>query len=172
MTSDRWSAFPLYNFVKVDRKILGSVGAPLKLLPTRTQACRTPLIRSKAFSLRLRQSRQEGRRGHAVKTQAAFGAKAKTSDKVYLCIDCGYIYDGRVPFSELEKDYICPVCQAPKRRFKAQSKPASSSRASSRQGMPASGEGMDKSDTPALIAGGVGILVVVAAVYFYLSSQY
>lgn len=29
-------------------------------------------------------------------------------------------------------------------RFKAQSKPASSSRASSRQGMPASGEGMDK----------------------------
>jgi rubredoxin len=72
---------------------------------------------SQAFSLRLRQSRQEGRRGHAVKTQAAFGAKAKTSDKVYLCIDCGYIYDGRVPFSELEKDYICPVCQAPKRRY-------------------------------------------------------
>lgn len=29
-----------------------------------------------------------------------------------------------------------------------------------------------RSDTPALIAGGVGILVVVAAVYFYLSSQY
>ena len=67
--------------------------------------------------MKLRQSREVSRRGHAAKTQAAFGAKAKTSDKVYLCIDCGYIYDGRVPFSELGKDYICPVCQAPKRRY-------------------------------------------------------
>jgi rubredoxin len=45
---------------------------------------------------------------------AASGATA--TGQVYLCIDCGYIYDGRVPFVQLPKDYACPVCQAPKRR--------------------------------------------------------
>ncbi|CAL8468155.1 g7694 [Coccomyxa elongata] len=73
---------------------------------------------------------------------------------------------------QLGKDYRCPVCQAPKRRFKAQ-KPASGG-ASSRRGtvQPASGDGVEKGDTPVLLAGGVGILVVVAAVYFYLNSQF
>ncbi|BDA42158.1 hypothetical protein COCOBI_03-0430 [Coccomyxa sp. Obi] len=144
------------------------------LLP-RASLCRTFFGQSKVASVpRLRQSRPSPRTRHAVRTQAAFGAKAKTANQVYLCIDCGYIYDGRVPFAELEKDYRCPVCQAPKRRFKAQKQPASNSRTSSRRGtvQPASGEGVDKSDTPVLLAGGVGILVVVAAVYFYLNSQF
>ena len=69
-----------------------------------------------ALAQSLRQHRRLPSSRHAVRTHAAFGAKAKTANQVYLCIDCGYIYDGRVPFSELGKDYRCPVCQAPKRR--------------------------------------------------------
>ena len=70
-------------------------------------------------------------------------AASTAAGQVYLCVDCGcgyatgaewqvqapvaqlsnpfsfsrsYIYDGRTAFSQLPKDYICPVCQAPKRR--------------------------------------------------------
>lgn len=49
-------------------------------------------------------------------------------------------YEKIVAFLEFSQlSLLLSVC-----RFKAQPKPASSSRASSRQGMPASGEGMDK----------------------------
>lgn len=52
-----------------------------------------------------------------VKVQAIF-TKSKASTKTaYVCLDCGYLYDGATPFEDL-KSYACPVCGAPKRRFK------------------------------------------------------
>lgn len=44
---------------------------------------------------------------------AATKAKTKTA---YICVDCGYIYDGRDTFEKLPSSYRCPVCNAPKRR--------------------------------------------------------
>lgn len=49
-------------------------------------------------------------------------AAAKTA---YICLDCGYIYSDRKPFESLSSDYSCPVCQAPKRRFKVYDAPVS-----------------------------------------------
>eukprot|EP00270_Netrium_digitus_P018631 TRINITY_DN7112_c0_g1_i1.p1 TRINITY_DN7112_c0_g1~~TRINITY_DN7112_c0_g1_i1.p1 ORF type:complete len:167 (+),score=34.99 TRINITY_DN7112_c0_g1_i1:50-550(+) len=39
----------------------------------------------------------------------------------YICQDCGYIYTGA--FDRLSSDYQCPVCSAPKRRFKPYKEP-------------------------------------------------
>ncbi|MED6168146.1 hypothetical protein PIB30_009367 [Stylosanthes scabra] len=40
------------------------------------------------------------------------------SKQAYICRDCGYIYKDRTPFDKLPDNYFCPVCGAPKRRFK------------------------------------------------------
>ncbi|GIL66495.1 hypothetical protein Vafri_20022 [Volvox africanus] len=48
----------------------------------------------------------------------AIFTKNKVSPKVaYVCLDCGYLYDEPTPFEQV-KSYSCPVCGAPKRRFK------------------------------------------------------
>ncbi|KAF5731008.1 hypothetical protein HS088_TW19G00611 [Tripterygium wilfordii] len=41
------------------------------------------------------------------------------SKQAYICRDCGYIYKERTPFEKLTDNYFCPVCGAPKRRFRA-----------------------------------------------------
>ncbi|CAA3023636.1 Rubredoxin-like superfamily [Olea europaea subsp. europaea] len=41
------------------------------------------------------------------------------SKQAYICRDCGYIYNDRTPFEKLPDTYFCPVCGAPKRRFRA-----------------------------------------------------
>ncbi|XP_022921625.1 uncharacterized protein LOC111429830 isoform X1 [Cucurbita moschata] len=40
------------------------------------------------------------------------------SKQAYICRDCGYIYNDRTPFEKLPDNYFCPVCGAPKRRFR------------------------------------------------------
>ncbi|KAB1217550.1 putative rubredoxin [Morella rubra] len=40
------------------------------------------------------------------------------SKQAYICRDCGYIYNERTPFEKLPDKYFCPVCGAPKRRFR------------------------------------------------------
>ncbi|KAJ1386519.1 Rubredoxin-like domain [Sesbania bispinosa] len=40
------------------------------------------------------------------------------SKQSYICRDCGYIYNDRTPFEKLPDKYFCPVCGAPKRRFR------------------------------------------------------
>ncbi|XP_027121799.1 uncharacterized protein [Coffea arabica] len=40
------------------------------------------------------------------------------SKQAYICRDCGYIYSDRTPFEKLPDNFFCPVCGAPKRRFK------------------------------------------------------
>lgn len=51
---------------------------------------------------------------------ARFGRKLTASQKelaTHICIDCGYIYAGKVPFEELGSSYVCPQCNAPRKRF-------------------------------------------------------
>ena len=37
--------------------------------------------------------------------------------KKYVCIICGYVYDGALPFEELPDDYVCPICGVGKNKF-------------------------------------------------------
>ncbi|KAG7021371.1 rub [Cucurbita argyrosperma subsp. argyrosperma] len=57
------------------------------------------------------------------KQNSAVAAAPKVSMRVaskqaYICRDCGYIYNDRTPFEKLPDKYFCPVCGAPKRRFR------------------------------------------------------
>ncbi|KAG1681031.1 hypothetical protein FOA52_009991 [Chlamydomonas sp. UWO 241] len=45
--------------------------------------------------------------------------RVQAAANAMVCIDCGYIYDGKVPFDSLPGSYKCPVCDSPKKRFKA-----------------------------------------------------
>jgi len=37
--------------------------------------------------------------------------------KKHVCIICGYVYDGAMPFEELPGDYVCPICGVQKDKF-------------------------------------------------------
>lgn len=44
----------------------------------------------------------------------------KNNNMKYTCTICGYIYDNdqeKIPFNELQGDYICPICGAPHSAF-------------------------------------------------------
>lgn len=43
--------------------------------------------------------------------------KVDSKDVSYVCSVCGYVYDGDIPFEELQEDYICPICKQPKSVF-------------------------------------------------------
>eukprot|EP00899_Mesostigma_viride_P011910 jgi/Mesvir1/2071/Mv02324-RA.1 len=89
----------------------------------------------------------------------------------YICVECGYIYDGRkAPFSELPKDYKCPVCQAPKRRFKKYTKPAGGN---SQKEMAARMETMEDTPTsPLLLVGAAVAAAALFALYTSLNASY
>ncbi|MBD7912173.1 MULTISPECIES: rubredoxin [Clostridium] len=36
---------------------------------------------------------------------------------IYECTVCQYVYDEDIPFEELPKDYMCPMCKQPKSTF-------------------------------------------------------
>ncbi|KAI8468431.1 MAG: rubredoxin [Monoraphidium minutum] len=71
-------------------------------------------------------------RARQVQAQALFGFGAKKEEagaapkdpfdkktslwQFYICVDCGFIYDG--DFSKAPGSYKCPICKAPKSRFK------------------------------------------------------
>lgn len=40
--------------------------------------------------------------------------------KKYVCTVCGYVYDGEVPFEELEEEFVCPICSVSKDMFEEQ----------------------------------------------------
>ncbi|XP_028792219.1 uncharacterized protein LOC114748025 [Neltuma alba] len=49
-----------------------------------------------------------------------FGRKLSEAQKAratHICLDCGFIYTLQKPFDEQPDTYICPQCQAPKKRF-------------------------------------------------------
>jgi len=49
------------------------------------------------------------------------GLKPATSGEpakeAWQCTVCHYVYDGDIPFEDLDDDYICPVCKKPKSVF-------------------------------------------------------
>ena len=49
-----------------------------------------------------------------------FGRTLNSKQKeraTHICVDCGYIYCDPTPFEDLDPDYRCPQCRAPKKRF-------------------------------------------------------
>ncbi|XP_059444999.1 uncharacterized protein LOC132176732 [Corylus avellana] len=95
------------------------------------------------------------------------------SKQSYICRDCGYIYNDRTPFEKLADKYLCPVCGAPKRRFRPY-EPAVVKNANDKDVRKARKEQLQRDEAigRALpIAAVVGI-VALAGLYFYLNSTF
>nr|CAD1820818.1 unnamed protein product [Ananas comosus var. bracteatus] len=43
--------------------------------------------------------------------------EAQKARATHICLDCGYIYTLQKPFDEQPDAYVCPQCNAPKKRF-------------------------------------------------------
>ncbi|KAL2342832.1 hypothetical protein Fmac_004117 [Flemingia macrophylla] len=95
------------------------------------------------------------------------------SKQAYICRDCGYIYNDRTPFDKLSDNYFCPVCGAPKRRFKPYA-PAVTRDANDisvrkeRKAELQRDEAIGKALPIAIVVG----IAVLAGLYFYLNTQY
>ncbi|KAL7099537.1 hypothetical protein ACP275_09G090200 [Erythranthe tilingii] len=93
------------------------------------------------------------------------------SKQAYICRDCGYIYNDRTPFDKKPDNYFCPVCGAPKRRFRAYEPPVSKdandlSVRKARKDQIKKDEAIGKA-LPFAIALGVAALV---GLYFYINT--
>ncbi|GFP84749.1 rubredoxin [Phtheirospermum japonicum] len=96
-----------------------------------------------------------------------------TSKQAYICRDCGYIYNDRTPFEKKPDNYFCPVCGAPKRRFRAY-QPAVTKDANDTSVRKARKEQIKRDEAigqalPVAVALGAAAL---AALYFYLNSTF
>ncbi|CAI7743477.1 unnamed protein product [Closterium sp. NIES-53] len=106
-------------------------------------------------------------------TGGASGPPRVTMASAYICRDCGYIYNSRSPFEKLPDTYKCPVCSAPKRRFKPYAAPVSRNandlavRKQRKAELQGSGGGGDS--LPVLVA---GILAALVGVAVFLNSAY
>mmetsp|Transcript_8185 Transcript_8185/g.20453 ORF Transcript_8185/g.20453 Transcript_8185/m.20453 type:complete len:141 (-) Transcript_8185:385-807(-) len=109
----------------------------------------------------------------SVKVNAKAASKPAAKNAMMVCIDCGYLYDGkRGPFAELPKSYVCPVCGSGKNRFKAYSgkiksndnKSMGKRREELVSGLPAEEVEADLSNILAL---GAGSLAFLGAVYYF-----
>jgi len=99
----------------------------------------------------------------------------KTATKTaYICIDCGWIYDGKEPFEKLPNSFKCPVCQAPKRRFRktegAGKNDAKSMRSRYEKMSDTDGK-FDEGDKQFFGVAAAGAVVLLAGLYFFLNSQ-
>ncbi|PRW58553.1 Rubredoxin-like superfamily [Chlorella sorokiniana] len=115
----------------------------------------------------------------AARAPLAVSARATKQQTAYICIDCGYIYDGSEgPFDKLPSSYRCPVCSAPKRRFKPYAAGGGKNDAKSmnaryeRMQSEGGSKGGSKVDGGAFLAAGVAAAAALAGLYFFLSSQY
>ncbi|KHG03626.1 rub [Gossypium arboreum] len=93
------------------------------------------------------------------------------SKQAYICRDCGYIYNERTPFEKVSDSYFCPVCGAPKRRFKPY-QPAVTKNANDTDVRKARKEQIKRDEAvgkalPIAIVVGIAVL---AGLYFYLNS--
>ncbi|XP_004501764.1 uncharacterized protein [Cicer arietinum] len=95
------------------------------------------------------------------------------SKQSYICRDCGYIYNERTPFEKLPDKYFCPVCGAPKRRFR-QYAPAVTKGANetdirkARKAELQRDEAIGKALPIAVVVG----IVALVGLYFYLNSTF
>ncbi|GKV17437.1 hypothetical protein SLEP1_g27948 [Rubroshorea leprosula] len=94
-----------------------------------------------------------------------------TSKQAYICRDCGYIYNDRTPFEKLPDKYLCPVCGAPKRRFR-QYEPAVTRNANETDVRKARKAQIQRDDAigKALPIGIVVGIVALAGLYFYVNN--
>eukprot|EP00250_Pteridium_aquilinum_P028068 c36535_g1_i1 orf=634-1128(-) len=105
-------------------------------------------------------------------TQHRVSMRAATKG-AYICRDCGYIYSDRKPFDKLSDDFRCPVCAAPKRRFKPYAAPVASN--SNQLDVRKARKEQLKNDAAVGNLLPVGILIGVVALvgtFLYLNSQY
>ena len=49
--------------------------------------------------------------------QSKIGVKKMETKEKWVCVVCGYVYDGDVPFEELPDDWTCPLCGVGKDMF-------------------------------------------------------
>ncbi|KHN09702.1 uncharacterized protein LOC114415994 [Glycine soja] len=95
------------------------------------------------------------------------------SKQAYICRDCGYIYNDRTPFEKLPNKFFCPVCGAPKGRFRPYA-PAVARNANDKDVRKARKSKIKKEEAigNALpIAAALGIAVLVG-LYFYLNNKF
>ena len=52
--------------------------------------------------------------------QEKIGVKKMEKKEKWVCVVCGYVYDGDVPFEELPDDWTCPLCGVGKDQFEKQ----------------------------------------------------
>lgn len=58
-------------------------------------------------------------KGSAPKNAPTYQEKFESSNSdAYVCTLCGYVYRGKISFTDLPEDWICPICSAPKSVFK------------------------------------------------------
>ncbi|KAH8486579.1 hypothetical protein H0E87_025547 [Populus deltoides] len=96
-----------------------------------------------------------------------------TTKQAYICRDCGYIYNDRKPFDKQPDNYFCPVCGAPKRRFR-EYMPAVTKNVNDKDVRKARKAQIQKDEAigRALpIAVVVGI-VALAGIYFYINNSF
>ncbi len=114
----------------------------------------------------------------ALPRRAARGQTLAARAATYICVDCGYIYDESTSFDKLPSSYKCPVCSAPKRRFKTYSGPkgrndpkAMKARMTELKsaGSSSSGGSGGSGSTAAIAIGGA---VLLGALYFVLNGYY
>ncbi|CAL0319793.1 unnamed protein product [Lupinus luteus] len=151
--------------------------SPLSLAPTNNAGLRTPFnpfaLKSSSFigSLTLLLHPNQY---HLITSASPRISMRVASKDSYICRDCGYIYNERTAFEKLPDKYFCPVCGAPKRRFRPYA-PAVTKNANStdvrkaRKAEIQKDEAIGRKALPIAIAVGVVVLV---GLYFYLNSQF
>ncbi|XP_076911499.1 uncharacterized protein LOC143569493 [Bidens hawaiensis] len=100
-------------------------------------------------------------------------AMRTASKQAYICRDCGYIYNDKTSFEKLPDKYFCPVCGAPKRRFREYT-PAVTKNANATDVRKARKAELQRDEAvgkalPIAIAVGV---VALAGLYFYLNNTF
>ncbi|KAL6764255.1 hypothetical protein V8C86DRAFT_2478470 [Haematococcus lacustris] len=124
-------------------------------------------------SSRLSSGLRAGLSRKSVQVHAKVAARAKTAN--YVCVDCGYLYDGKKgAFEDLPGSYACPVCGAPKKRFKGytgskrsnDNKTMSARAVELREQLEARGEKVEEDNTT-LLASGAAALLFLGAVYYF-----
>ncbi|KAJ8420752.1 hypothetical protein Cgig2_021494 [Carnegiea gigantea] len=93
--------------------------------------------------------------------------------QAYICRDCGYIYNESTPFEKLPDNYFCPVCGAPKRRFRPYDAPVAknANTAAVRKARKAEiqrDEAIGKALPIAIVVG----IAILGGVYYYLNTTF
>lgn len=107
------------------------------------------------------------------KGQKATGKQA-TKGGAYVCADCGYLYPGN-DFADLPNSYSCPVCAAPKKRFRQyqgnvsrsnDNKTMATRRDALREQLAARGESVGEDNTFLLVTA-AGAFAFLGAFYYF-----